>query len=150
VSRAFLYRHRDLHTRVLERAAYGKEPAAPTSTTVSRGSLLADVATLRDRNLRLARQVAKLEAKLSETLGEQVFAASGLGAPDNVEQLQRRINTLEQEKALLAEEVEDLEDELSAARQINRELTARLNSPAHTPDRPGGAPGRQRLASTGS
>jgi len=128
VSRTFLYRHRDLHALVLERAA-APEPATPASTTVTRASLLADLANQRERNTRLARHIAKLEAKLSGLLGEQVFAASGLGAPDNLQQLHQRIHTLEQENALLREEVADLEDQLGAARQVNRELLAEVNRP---------------------
>lgn len=128
VSRTFLYRHRDLHALVTERAA-APQPATPTSTTVSRASLLAEVANQRERNTRLACQITKLEAKLSELLGEQVFAASGLGAPDNIQQLHQCIHTLEQENALLREKVADLEDQLGAARQVNRELLAEVNHP---------------------
>jgi cell division protein FtsB len=129
VSRAFLYRHGDLRAQVLERmaAAPPSVPATSAATRVSDASLLAEVVNQRERNQRLARHIAKLEARLSELLGEQVFRASGLGAPDNIEQLHRRVTTLEQDNALLRQEVADLEDELGAARAVNRELLAEIN-----------------------
>jgi hypothetical protein len=130
VSRAFVYRHGDLRALIVDRIT-GPDPteaaAATAGATVSHASLLAEVANQRERNLRLARQITKLEAKLSELLGEQVFRASGLGAPDNIEQLHQRITTLEQENALLREEVTGLEEDLEGARTVNRELLAEFN-----------------------
>jgi cell division protein FtsB len=129
VSRAFVYRHGDLHALILQciTGSAPTEAAAVAGTAVSHASLLAEVANQRERNLRLARHIAKLEGRLSELLGEQVFRASGLGAPDNIEQLHRRITTLEQDNALLREEVASLGDDLSAARAVNRELLAEIN-----------------------
>jgi hypothetical protein len=129
VSRAFVYRHGDLRALIAERIS-GPDPAkaaAAPGTAISHASLLAEVANQRERNLRLARQITKLEAKLSALLGEQVFRASGLGAPDNIEQLHQRITTLEQDNALLREEVAGLQEDLEGARTVNRELLAELN-----------------------
>jgi hypothetical protein len=120
---------RDLRALIAERIS-GPDPAeaaAAPGTAISHASLLAGVANQRERNLRLARQITKLETRLSELLGEQVFRAGGLGAPDNIEQLHQRINTLKQENALLREEVASLEEDLSAARAVNRELLAEIN-----------------------
>lgn len=103
------------------------EAAAAAGTAMSHASLLAEVANQRERNLRHARHISKLEAKLSELLGEQVFRASGLGAPDNIEQIHQRITKLEQDNALLREEIASLEEDLSAARAVNRELLAEIN-----------------------
>ncbi len=128
VSRAFLYRHGDLHAKVAEQMAV-PEPAAPTTvaTAVSRASLLAEVANQREQNLRLARHIQKLEAKLSDLLGEQVFRASGLGGPDDTEQLRRRVSELEQTVLDLRGQLTERGEELDAARATNRELMAEVN-----------------------
>jgi predicted nucleic acid-binding Zn-ribbon protein len=65
---------------------------------------------------------------LSEILGDQAGRESGLGAPDDVEQLKARITTLEQQIVDLRLREEELTDELDAARAANRELMARLNT----------------------
>jgi hypothetical protein len=54
---------------------------ADTGTQVSRKLLLADVANLPARKGRLAAQFTRLERRLSETLGQTAWEASGLGAP---------------------------------------------------------------------
>jgi Family of unknown function (DUF6262) len=148
VSRAFVYRHGDLHALILQciTGPAPTEPAPATGTSVSHASLLAEVANQRERNLRLARQITKLEGRLSELLGEQVFRASGLGAPDNIEQLHRRINALDQDNALLREEVASLEvasleEDLSAARAVNRKLLAEINRDTRPASRPRSWPG---------
>ncbi|MGH3809123.1 MAG: hypothetical protein ACRDRU_21365 [Pseudonocardiaceae bacterium] len=41
-------------------------------------------------------RIRQLERKLTELLGERVWAESGLGAHDDIEQLQHRVTTLEQ------------------------------------------------------
>ena len=86
VDRSLLYRHRDLHALVIAKAA---EPpaAAGTGPAVSRASLLADLAGAHDRVNRLVRENTQLRRRLSETLGEQVWHESGLGAPDDIQTL---------------------------------------------------------------
>ncbi|MFF4551071.1 hypothetical protein [Streptomyces sp. NPDC001435] len=69
-----------------------------------------------------------LETKLSELLGEQTWRESGLGAPDDIEQLKGRITTLEQQVADLSRQLEEREQELQAARSANRQLISRLNT----------------------
>ncbi|MFI9781707.1 hypothetical protein ACIHCV_45220 [Streptomyces sp. NPDC051956] len=59
---------------------------------VSRASLRADLLAA---DARLAAQVCRLEARLSEALGEQVWRESGIGGADDTEQFQVRITTLE-------------------------------------------------------
>lgn len=96
VDRTFLYRHRDLlalvHAAELQPAAQDPAGAAP----VSRASLQADLANAQARNTRLVTCVQQLEKRLSEALGGQVWRESGLGAPTDVEELQRTITRLEQ------------------------------------------------------
>lgn len=91
VDRSFLYRHHDLRAKTLTRAAQAQPDTLMRTTQVSRQSLLADLANSRAQNERLRRQVNKLARRLSEPLGEEVFRASGLGAPaaDETEELRR-------------------------------------------------------------
>jgi cell division protein FtsB len=128
VDRSFLYRHHDLRVEILTRAAQGQPDASmPRTTQVSRQSLLADLANLRAHNERLRRQVSKLAKRLSEALGEEVFRASGLGGPDDTEQLRRRVAELEQTVLDLRQQLEERTEELDAARTTNRDLMAEVN-----------------------
>ncbi|MGP4091226.1 hypothetical protein [Streptomyces sp. KR55] len=68
-----------------------------------------------------------MEKRLSEALGEQVWRESGLGAPADVEELQRTITRLEQQTVDLTASLEEREAELEAARAANRDLTRALN-----------------------
>lgn len=126
VDRSFFYRHRDLHAAVLAKAA---EPPSTSvgGPTASRASLLADLANAQDRNARLSRENAQLRDRLSEQLGEQAWRESGLGAPDVIEQLKRRVSELEQHTAELRRQLTERGDELDAARAANRELIAQHN-----------------------
>ncbi|MER7694900.1 hypothetical protein [Streptomyces sp. NPDC097610] len=110
----------------------GRGPAA------SRASLQADLAAADARTARLAAQIRRLEARLSEVLGEQVWRESGIGGPDDTEQLQARITTLEQQVVDLELKLQDRDDDLAAARAANRELMTQLNR--HHTDQPDGAP----------
>lgn len=131
VDRSLLYRHRDLHALVLARAA---EPPAPPATgpSVSRTSLMADLAAAHDRVVRLARENAQLRERLSEALGQQAWRESGLGAPDDTALLQAQLTELGQQAAELRRQLADRDDELDAARAANRELIARLNRSTRT------------------
>jgi hypothetical protein len=80
VHRSFIHRHPDLRAAVLQ-AADGDLPVDVPSNGVSRRSLLADNANLREQNRRLAQQLHTLEDRLADLLGEQAFQRSGLGAP---------------------------------------------------------------------
>jgi hypothetical protein len=131
VDRTFLYRpqHRDLLAQI--HAAEAEPTAAPgIGPAVSRASLTADLANTRERATRLAGRVTQLERKLSELLGEHAWRESGLGAPDDIEQLKTRVVLLEQEKADLRLQLDERTDELDAARATNRELMTQLNAPA--------------------
>ncbi|MCX5316679.1 hypothetical protein [Streptomyces sp. NBC_00154] len=67
------------------------------------------------------------EARLSEALGDQVWRESGVGGPEDTEQLKARITTLEQQVVDLELKLQDRNDDLAAARGANRELMAQLN-----------------------
>jgi transposase len=128
VDRFFLYRHHDLRAQILQRAAQAQpDTSMPRTTQVSGQSLLADLANCRAHNERLRRQVTKLARRLSELLGAEVFRASGLGGPDDTEQLRRQVAQLEQTTADLRDQLQECTEELEAARATNRELMAEVN-----------------------
>ncbi|MFJ6889850.1 hypothetical protein ACIQRC_34090 [Streptomyces californicus] len=102
-------------------------PGTTAGTQVSRQSLLADVANLTARNSRLSVHIARLERRLSETLGQAAWEASGLGAPADVETLTRRVTELEQQILDLRAELTERDEDLAAARAANRELMTQVN-----------------------
>ncbi|MEU9214490.1 hypothetical protein AB0D27_43160 [Streptomyces sp. NPDC048415] len=120
VDRTFLYRHRDLLGQVHAQAAEPPTVPGGRGPTVSRASLQADLLATDARTARLAAHVRRLEARLSDVLGEQVWRESGIGGPDDTEQLKARINTLEQQVVDLEIQLQDQGDDLAAARAANR------------------------------
>ncbi|MFE4335698.1 hypothetical protein ACFRQM_41830 [Streptomyces sp. NPDC056831] len=131
VHRSLIYRHADLHAAVLTRAA--QLPDGPTGPQVSRQSLLTDLANLTDRNTRLTAHVARLEQRLSEALGHEAWQATGLGAPGDTNALEQQVALLEQQIADLRDRLTESNEDLQAARATNRELMAQLNSPVRRP-----------------
>lgn len=129
VDRTFLYRHRDLLEKI---HALQSDPATGNDTGpgVTRASLQADLLAAHERAVRLAARIQQLEKRLSEALGEQTWHESGLGAPADIDALNQRINQLEQRHIDLQQELDERDDDLAAARATNRELMARLNTPA--------------------
>ena len=128
VDRTFLYRHPDLLERVHVAASTPVDNGRMAA--VSRASLQADLANALEANKRLTAQIRQLEKRLSSQLGESVWAESGLGAPADIDQLQRRVALLEQELADNRGELDERTEELDAARAANRELTRALNQTA--------------------
>src|SRR5207248_6980389 len=90
--------------------------ASGTGPTVSRASLQTDLANAQEQGIRLATRVRLLEQRLSEVLGEQAWRESGLGAPDDIEQLKKRVVHLEQQVTDLRLQLNERTDELAAAR----------------------------------
>ena len=125
VDRTFFYRHRELLERI-HSAAAAPSPAEG-SAAVSRASLQTDLANALERNRRLTGRVRQMEKRLSQSLGEQVWRESGLGAPVDVDHLQREIVALQQRVVDLQGQLEERNEELQAARAANRELTRALN-----------------------
>lgn len=126
VDRTFLYRHPELLEQVHTAEATPARPASDNAVT--QASLQADLANAQGRAARQDGRIRQLERKLTELLGEQVWAESGLGAHDDIEQLQRHITTLEQRIVELTAELDERTQELDAARASNRELITRLNT----------------------
>ncbi|MDP5315590.1 hypothetical protein [Streptomyces poriferorum] len=127
VDRTFLYRHRDLLGRIHAQAAEPPTVPGGRGPAVSRASLQVDLLAADARTARLAAHARRLETRLSEVLGEQVWRESGIGAPEDTEQLKARITTLEQQVVDLELRLQDQGDDLAAARAANRELMAQLN-----------------------
>lgn len=127
VDRTFLYRHHDLADQV--HAAQTHPPGATDAEHgVTRASLHADLLAAQQRCTRLAARTRQLEDRLSELLGDQIWHESGLGAPDDIDALHRRITTLEQQTIDLRLQLKDRSRDLDAARAANRELIVQLNS----------------------
>ncbi len=127
VDRSFLYRHHDLLEQV--HATDAQLPnAAGVGPGVSRASLQADLLNAQQRVARLAARVHQLERHLSEALGEAVWRESGLGAPDDIDQINHRIVVLEQQVVDLRLQLDERDQDLDAARAANRELMSQLNA----------------------
>lgn len=128
VDRSFLYRHSDLLEQI--HAMEAQPPNTPgVGPAVNRASLQADLLNAQQRAARLAARVQQLENRLSEALGQQAWHESGLGAPDDIDQLKHQIVTLEQHTVDLRLQIEERDQDLDAARAANRELMTRLNTP---------------------
>jgi chromosome segregation ATPase len=95
--------------------------------SVTRASLKADLLAAQQRCTRMAARTQQLEKRLSQLLGEQAWRATGLGAPTEIDQLQQRIVTLEQQVVDARLQLEERDQDLAAARAANRELMTRLN-----------------------
>lgn len=95
---------------------------------MSRASLLADLAHAKARAARGEAAIRSLERRLSQLLGREVWAESGLGPDQQFAHVQRELQTAKQKLADLTAELEERTDELDAARAANRELMARLNT----------------------
>ena len=128
VDRTFLYRHRDLLEKIHALQA-DPVPDEHTGPAVTRASLQADLLAAHERAVRLNTRIQQLEKRLSEALGEQTWRESGLGAPTDVDALHQRITHLEQQVIDLQQQLEERDEDLTAARATNRELMARLNAP---------------------
>ena len=89
---------------------------------VSRASLQADLLAAHERAVRLATRIQHLQRRLSESLGEQGWRESGLGAPTDIDQLNQRIVTLEQHVIDVRLQLKERTQDLEAARASNREL----------------------------
>lgn len=127
VDRSFLYRHRDLLEQI-HAAEVQPLHASGGGPTVSRASLQADLLAAQQRCARMAARVQHLETRLSALLGEQAWRDSGLGAPDDIDELNQRIVHFEQQVVDLRLQLEERDQDLAAARAANRELMARINT----------------------
>jgi cell division protein ZapA (FtsZ GTPase activity inhibitor) len=129
VDRTFLYRHRDLLEKIHAlQADSAVGTGSGTGTAVTRASLQADLLAAHERAARLNARVQHLEKRLSQALGERTWHESGLGTPADIDALHQRINQLEQHNLDLQQQLDERDEDLTAARATNRELMARLNT----------------------
>jgi Family of unknown function (DUF6262) len=133
VDRSFLYRHRDLLGKIhaIEASPPGAGEAA--GPAVTRASLQADLLAAHERAIRLTARIHQLEHRLSETLGEQAWRDSGLSTPADTSAVNQKITHLEQQAVDLRLQLEERDQDLTAARAANRELMAQLNHAAPRP-----------------
>ena len=129
VDRTFLYRHHDL----LEKIHTLETTPPATSSTTTRVSLQTDLLAAHERSARLKTRIHQLETRLSEILGEQTWRESGLGTPTDIDALHQKITHLEQQTIDLRLQLEEQSDDLTAARNANRELMTQLNHATRTP-----------------
>ena len=128
VDRAFLYRHRDLLSKIHALEAAPPRAGDAAGPAVTRASLQADLLAAQERAVRLNARVRQLEKRLSEALGEQAWRASGLGQSHDLDQLREQATSLQQQNIGLRLTLEERDQEHSAARAANRELMAHLNA----------------------
>lgn len=130
VDRTFLYRHRDLLSKIHALEATPPAPGDGAGPVVTRASMQADLLAAHERAIRLTARVRQLEHRLSEDLGEQAWRESGLGTPADIDALAQKIARLEQQAIDLRLQLEQRDEDLTAARAANRELMAQLNTTA--------------------
>jgi len=130
VDRSFLYRHPDLLEKIHALATEPPSTDKATNPAVTRTSLQADLLAAHERTTRLHARVQHLEKRLSEALGEHAWRESGLGTPADVDALNQQITHLEQQVIDLRLQLEERDEDLTAARAANRELMARINTPS--------------------
>ncbi len=134
VGRKFIYDHGDLRAEIELKAAQATQHQANDMIAAARvtgASLRADLENSKARNRRLQAQVRALEQRLSHAEGARLIADDLL--PEDIvaqladSQLARRINQLEQELFEATERLRRTDEELDAARAINRELMQKAN-----------------------
>lgn len=127
MDRTFLYRHRDLLEKIHALAAAPPAAGETPGPAVTRASLQTDLLAAHERAARLHTRVRQLEKRLSEALGEQAWRESGLSPATDTGTLNDKISQLEQQAADLRIRLSERNDELAAARAVNRELLTRIN-----------------------
>ena len=127
VDRSFLYRHHDLLGKIHALQAAPAADGQPSGPGVTHASLQADLAAAHERALRLTSRIRQLEHRLSEALGEQAWHESGLGIPADPGRLAQENSHLQQQVIDLRLQLEERDQDLTAARSANRELMAQLN-----------------------
>jgi hypothetical protein len=127
VSRRFIYDHPELRAQIAHRAAQVAGQYAGTvtaSAAVTAASLRADLENAKACNRRLEADLTALRRRLGEVIGRGVLAEiGGTEDPDTASRVSQLEQALFDARETLARRTEELE----AARQINRELMARLN-----------------------
>lgn len=130
VSRRFVYDHPELRAETERRAlevADRYTSAVTASARVTTASLRADLENAKATNHRLETDLATLRRRLGLILGQEAMSDMASGAILDDGATRARADELEQSLLDANEELARRTDELHAARQINRELMAKLN-----------------------
>jgi uncharacterized protein DUF6262 len=127
VSRRFIYDHPELRAEIARRTSQLADRQAGTiaaSYRTTTASLHADLENAKAASRRLQAELAALRRRLGELTGQQILAETGhvLGTAASA-----RTAEIEQQLFDAREALAQRDEELEAARQINRELMARLN-----------------------
>jgi uncharacterized coiled-coil protein SlyX len=133
VSHKFIYAHPDLRAQIEQRARQAVARASARAAGdghVTVASLRADLANAKAHNHRLRQQLRALEQRLSEALGRDIADQLEPSA-ERPEQLRGALQDAQAEIFELQEQLADAREELDAVREINRELLADHNRPAH-------------------
>ncbi len=135
VSPRFIYNHPDLRAAINLAAAEAATHFARTAAhrgQVTAASLRADCENTKAANRRLQDQLRTLERRLSRALGAETLAALGAEDPWPIPAaVQERLDDLDAKLVETHAELKRRDEELAAARHINRELMARLNQTGH-------------------
>ncbi len=127
VSRRFIYDHPELRAEVGRRASQVADHltgAIAASARTTTASLRADLENAKASNRRLEADLAALRRRVGELTGKEILAEDG-HVPDRV--TNTRVADLEQALFDAQEALARRTEELESARQINRELMARVN-----------------------
>lgn len=131
VSRRFIYSHSELLAQIHARATESASRFAGNldrSARVSAASLQAELEATKAANHRLRRQTAVLEGRLSRAMGAEVAAElADRGALLLTEEGRAEMETLRARIAELEDLVARRDEELTAARTLNRDLMAEIN-----------------------
>lgn len=127
VSRRFVYDHPELRAEIACRTLQLADlhaGAVVASARTTAASLRANLENLKAKNHRLETDLASLRRRLSDLMGQEVLGEVGQVANPSTN---TRVAELEQAVFDTEEMLTRRNEELEAARQINRELMARLN-----------------------
>jgi hypothetical protein len=134
VGRKFIYDHPDLRAQIeltCAQAAHRQADDILSAARVTGASLRADLENSRVANLRLQQRLRSLESRLSQLEGASLVAddllAGDVAAQVAEQRLGQRVAELERQLFDAAEALRRSDEELDAARAINRELMAQAN-----------------------
>ncbi|HEX7265981.1 MAG TPA: DUF6262 family protein [Streptosporangiaceae bacterium] len=127
VSRRFVYDHPELRAEAERRSAQAADRRAGAITAGAHltAEIDADLANARAANHRQHTELEALRRRLGQILGRQVLA--DLGDTPVTNPTDPRVEQLDKTLSETKEELAQCQQELAAARQINRELIARIN-----------------------
>ena len=156
VSVSLLYSDASLSSRIATARDRQRQAGAdrawqlPARSLVTEQSLRAELANAKERARRLAEEVTLLRERLSRHLGSGADIARGEALSPLVEQLEERNAELEAENhrqrariSQLESDARELNENLDAARAVNRELMSELNRGRHGPNRNKPLPGHE-------